>query len=158
MNSVTMFNLSTSVQLGCKINVLRGFVQASQTEVDKFNIVTGFPCLLGHTVQYLLFSLKTIFCSFWLRKLNHNFFSFLVKVYLITDIFCASTLSSLYKTWQILYKFVLVSTYIQVIRRWGGFTKYANQLKAPRAPKTSQIKRISSCFGFKLLKRTLGDV
>ena len=33
-NSVTIFNLSTSVQLGCKINVWRGCVPASQAEVE----------------------------------------------------------------------------------------------------------------------------
>ena len=33
-NSVRIFNLSTSVQLGCKINVWRGCVPASQAEVD----------------------------------------------------------------------------------------------------------------------------
>ena len=33
-NSVTIFNLSTSVQLGCKLNVLRGCVPASQAEVN----------------------------------------------------------------------------------------------------------------------------
>ena len=49
-NSVTIFNLSTSVQLGCKINVLRGCVPIRQAEVDYFNIVTELPCLLGHTV------------------------------------------------------------------------------------------------------------
>ena len=42
---------STSAQLDSKINKLRGCVSASQTEVDKFNIVTEFPCLLGLTVQ-----------------------------------------------------------------------------------------------------------
>ena len=52
-NSVTIFNLSTSVQLGCKINVWRGCVPASQAEVDLFNIVAEFPCLLGHTVTYI---------------------------------------------------------------------------------------------------------
>ena len=53
-NSVTVFNLSTSAQLGCKINVLRGCVPANQAEVDTFNIVTEFPCLLGHTVYITL--------------------------------------------------------------------------------------------------------
>ena len=43
-NSVTIFNLPTSAQLGCKINVLRDCVPASQAEVDYFNIVTEFPC------------------------------------------------------------------------------------------------------------------
>ena len=33
-NSATIFNLSTSAQLGWKINVLRGCVPASQAEVD----------------------------------------------------------------------------------------------------------------------------
>ena len=33
-NSVTIFNLSTFAQLGCKINLLRGCVPASQAEVD----------------------------------------------------------------------------------------------------------------------------
>ena len=50
MNSVTIFNLSTFAQLGCKINVWKGCVPANQAEVDKFSIVTEFPCLLGHTV------------------------------------------------------------------------------------------------------------
>ena len=48
-NSVTIFNLSTSTHQGCKVNVLRGCMPASQAEVDSFNI-TEFPCLLGHTV------------------------------------------------------------------------------------------------------------
>ena len=33
-NSVTIVNLSTFAQLGCKINVLRGCVPASQVEED----------------------------------------------------------------------------------------------------------------------------
>ena len=51
-NSLTIFKMSTSAQLGCKRKVLRGCVSASQAEVDKFNIVTEFPCLLGHTVSF----------------------------------------------------------------------------------------------------------
>ena len=49
-SSVTIFDLSTSAQIGDKINVWRGCVSASQAEVDYFGIVTEFPCLLGHTV------------------------------------------------------------------------------------------------------------
>ena len=49
-NSVTIFILSTSAQLGCKIKVWRGCVPANQAQVDQFDIVTVFPCLLGHTV------------------------------------------------------------------------------------------------------------
>ena len=33
-NLVTIFKLSTSAQLGCKVNVLKGCVPASQAEVD----------------------------------------------------------------------------------------------------------------------------
>ena len=54
-NSMTIFNLSTSAQLGCKVNVLRGCVPANQAEVDyKFNIVTELPCLLEHAVDLSL--------------------------------------------------------------------------------------------------------
>ena len=49
-NSVTIFPLSTSAQLGCKVNVWRGCVPVSQVEADKFDIVTEFPCLLGLNV------------------------------------------------------------------------------------------------------------
>ena len=37
-NSVTIFNLSTYAQLGCKINILRGCVPANQAEVDYSSI------------------------------------------------------------------------------------------------------------------------
>ena len=49
-NSVTIFKLSNSVQLGCKINLLIGCVPASQAEVDLLNIITELSCLLGLTL------------------------------------------------------------------------------------------------------------
>ena len=51
-NSVTILNYSTSAWLAGTQPLHTFILQPSWAEVDKLNIVTEFPCVLGLTVQY----------------------------------------------------------------------------------------------------------
>ena len=54
-NSVTKFNLSTSTQLGCKINVSRGCLTASLAEVD-YSLLSSLHSHVNWDSLYVIFT------------------------------------------------------------------------------------------------------